>query len=119
VTEFAPNGSIRFEALMPKGGQNYRAFRFPWKGTPAVPPRVKAGVSKQGRGIFVSWNGATEVASWALRYGPSPGEIHDGRVVPRAGFETYLGRLGDERWAEAVALDAKGKVLGRSKPQRL
>ena len=50
VTEFAPNGSIRFEALMPKGGQNYRAFRFPWKGTPTVPPRLKAGVGKQGRG---------------------------------------------------------------------
>ena len=41
------------------------------------------------------------------------------RVVPRTGFETYLGRLGDERWAEVVALDANGKVLGRSKPQRL
>jgi hypothetical protein len=119
VTEFAPNGSIRFEALMPKGGQNYRAFRFPWKGAPSVPPRVKAGVSKLGRGIFVSWNGATEVASWALRYGPSAGEIHDGRLVPRSGFETYLGRLGGERWAEVVALDANGKVLGRSKPQRL
>jgi len=119
VTEFAPNGSIRFEALMPKGGQNYRAFRLPWKGTPTVPPRVKAGIGKQGRGIFASWNGATEVTSWALRYGSTAGQIHDGRVIPRTGFETYLGRLGSERWAEVVALDAKGKVLGQSRPQRL
>ena len=81
----------------------------PLEGTPTVPPRLKAGVGKQGRGVFVSWNGATEVASWALRYGPTASELHDGRVVPRTGFETYLGRLGSERWAEVVALDAKGE----------
>ena len=53
VTEFAPNGSIRFEALMPKGGQNYRAFRFPWTATPTVPPRAQ-GRRRRSRGAGCS-----------------------------------------------------------------
>lgn len=119
VTEFAPSGKIRFEAVMPRGGQNYRAYRFPWKGRPAAPPRLAAGLAGGTRGLFASWNGATEVASWVLRYGPSAGNLQDGRVTPRAGFETYLGRPAGTRWASVTALDKNGKPLGRSRLERL
>ena len=120
VTEFAPGGAIRFEALMPPGGQNYRAYRLPWQGTPAVPPRLARGLVRGKRGIHVSWNGATEVASWQLRYGPSAGALEGGPVVPRAGFETYLGpRPAGAVWASVVALDRAGKPIGRTPVRRL
>ena len=120
MTEFAPGGAIRFEAMMPPGGQNYRAYRLPWQGTPAVPPRLARGLVRGKRGIHVSWNGATEVASWQLRYGPSAGALEGGPVVPRAGFETYLGpRPAGAVWASVVALDRAGKPIGRTPVRRL
>jgi Arylsulfotransferase (ASST) len=120
VTEFAPGGAIRFEAMMPHGGQNYRAYRLPWQGTPAVPPRLTRGLAHGKRGIHVSWNGATDVASWQLRYGPSAEALERGPVVPRAGFETYLGpRPAGAVWASVVALDGAGKPIGRTPVRRL
>ncbi len=120
VTEFAPDGTIRFEAVMPPGGQNYRAFRLPWKGTPAVPPRLARGLARGQRGIHVSWNGATEVASWQLRYGRSAGALEGGPVVPRTGFETFLGpRPAGATWASVVARDRAGKPIGNTPVRRL
>ncbi len=119
VTEFGPRGDIRFEAVLPEGGQNYRAFRFPWHGTPAVPPRLAAGVVKGSRALFASWNGATEVAAWQLRYGQSRGDLQEGAVTPRDGFETSLPRPVGARYADVIALDRSGRALARSKPLRL
>ena len=63
LTEFAPDGSIRFDAKLPHGGENYRAFRFPWVGRPSTPPAL---VRSPADGMLhASWNGATEVASLA------------------------------------------------------
>jgi hypothetical protein len=93
VTEFDAAGAIMFDAHLPHGGESYRAFRFPWRATPHDPPRLVNG--------FVSWNGATDVASWRVE--------DTGQIVPRAGFETRLPPA-----ARAVAaLDANGKELGR------
>ncbi len=119
VTEFGPRGNIRFEARMPTGGQNYRAFRFPWKGAPAAPPLLAAGAAARKRGLFASWNGATEVAAWQLRYGLSSTRLGDGRVTQRSGFETFIDRPPGARWAQVIALDTNGKQLGRSRPQRV
>jgi hypothetical protein len=105
VTEFAPDGSIRFDAQLPKAGQSYRAFRFPWTGRPVDAPALAAA----NGALHASWNGATEVASWQL--------VEDGRTtqtVPRAGFETQLRPTTATRRASVVALDARGAALGRS-----
>jgi hypothetical protein len=94
VTEFARDGTIVFDSSLPKGGQSYRAFRFPWVGRPADRPALV----ERGGMLYASWNGATEVASWRV----------DGETTPRTGFETVL------RATRGVvaALDKKGKVLG-------
>ena len=119
VTEFGPDGDIRFEVELPKGGQNYRAFRFPWTGAPSARPRLAAGAPGGRRGLFASWNGATEVAFWQLRYGPSAGDLQEGAAVARTGFETRLPRPAGARYAAVVALDGRRRALGRSEPLRL
>jgi hypothetical protein len=81
VTEPDRSGRIAFDARLPRGGQSYRAFRFPWEGRPQDRPAAAVG----GGSLYASWNGATEVASWQLREGGRPG-----RTVPRTGFETVL-----------------------------
>ncbi len=116
VTEFGPDGDIRFEARLPEGGQNYRAFRFPWHAHPALPPKAVYRYSyRQHHGtVFASWNGATEVAAWQLESGPSQASMRAGEAVPRRGFEAELPVPPGHRYGRSVALDAAGNVLRRS-----
>jgi hypothetical protein len=119
ITEFAPDGSIRFEAKLPRGGQNYRAFRLPWTGRPAAPPKLAV---QRRAGIwtaYASWNGATEVASWELSTGATPADLQPAAVVPKRGFETELAVEPGARWAAATALDKHGRVLGKSDAVRV
>jgi hypothetical protein len=118
-TEFGANGEIVLDGRLPKGGQNYRAFRLPWHGRPSAPPRAVYRFA-HGRGtVYVSWNGATEVAAWRLDAGPRHGALRPGKKVARQGFETALRTTPGDKVARAVALDASGRVLGRSKPIRI
>ena len=118
-TEFGPNGSVEYDARLPKGGQNYRAFRLPWHGRPSVPPTAVYQY-RRGKGtVYVSWNGATEVAAWRLDSGLRPGALRAGAKVARRGFETALRTTPGDKWARAVALDSAGHVLGRSKAIRV
>jgi Arylsulfotransferase (ASST) len=110
VTEFAPNGAIAFDARLPRGGQSYRAFRFPWVGRPAAPPSLAA----RGGTLYASWNGATEVASWQLLEGASASGLRQGQTVQRAGFETTLRPTAGARSAAVVALDRAGAPIGKS-----
>lgn len=114
-TEYGPDGRPIFDAKLPKGGENYRTLRFPWVGRPWFPPRL---VEQAGR-LFVSWNGATEVASWQFRTGARSTSLTPAATVPRAGFETSLPVPSGAAYASAVALDSDGKVLGDSLPLRL
>ena len=65
-SEFCPDGKLLFDASFPSEVESYRAFRFPWKGSRKDRPAV---VAEAGHGdkvtIYVSWNGATEVAHLA------------------------------------------------------
>jgi hypothetical protein len=112
-TEFGPDGSVRWDATLPYGGESYRAFRSPWHGRPADVPRTAVAPSEDGKALWASWNGATEVAAWRLLTGPSAGALSEARTVPKQGFETAL-RLDRAAYAVAVALDANGAELARS-----
>jgi arylsulfotransferase ASST len=115
VTEFAPDGSIVFDASLPKGGQSYRAFRLPWSGRPGGDPALAA----QNGVLYASWNGATEVASWQLLEGAAAADLRRTQTVPRAGFETALRPEASTRAAAVLALDRSGAPLGRSAPVAL
>jgi hypothetical protein len=119
VTEFGPGGAILFDAKLPHGGQNYRAFRFAWSGRPTTRPAVAAPGGRHGSILYVSWNGATAVRSWRLLAGPRPGALAPAGSRRRTGFETALTPPPGSRYAAAVALDRHGRELGRSKPIRV
>jgi hypothetical protein len=119
LTEFGPDGRMEFDMRLPKGGQNYRAFRLPWHGRPVLPPKAVYRYAHGQGTVYVTWNGATEVAAWRLESGPRPAALRAGAAVARKGFETALRTTPGDKWARAVALDASGHVLGRSKPIRV
>ena len=118
-TEFEPNGNVALDVRLPKGGMNYRAFRLPWHARPHLPPTAVYRFAKGHGTVYVSWNGATEVAAWRLDSGAQAGSLRPGTAVPRQGFETALRTTPGDKVARAVALDASGQVLGRSKAIRI
>ncbi|KAJ7487212.1 ASST-domain-containing protein [Mycena galericulata] len=98
-----------------KGGiTNYRVFQtstLEFTGHPTQPPNV----SLTGGNVYVSWNGATHVASYTLLTGPSPGEVETEVVsVAKTGFETKMSAAGSEAFISVAALAANGTTLGTS-----
>jgi hypothetical protein len=109
-SEFAPDGTLRFDAGYPGGGFTYRAFRRAWTPRPADAPAIAI----SGGAAFASWNGATDVATWRLAAGATKTALQPVRIAPKKAFETKLQLPRGARWARADALDTHGKVVGRS-----
>jgi Arylsulfotransferase (ASST) len=109
-TEYAADGTVLFDATLPRGGQNYRTLRFPWVGTPSRAPALVA----SGNGLFASWNGSTEVAAWLPLFGPSQSALSPGTAKPKQGFETAIDVPASAKFAAVAALDRAGKQLARS-----
>ena len=105
----------------PRGGEtdSYRAFRFPWTGRPAEDPALVVRTADGRRTAFVSWNGATEVARWQLLAGPDAQHLRPVATAARSGFETALELSTGEPVVQARALNARGAVLGTSRPVAL
>ncbi|KAJ2990570.1 hypothetical protein NUW58_g2884 [Xylaria curta] len=120
-TEHTPSGEcvldVQFDAWRPDKGYpiNYRAFKMDWKAYPTWDP-VIAALHTQRNGqfkVYVSWNGATEVAEWQLFVGDSYEEVTTSAIVtPRVGFETEIPLKSDRSLVRAAALDKDGQVLG-------
>jgi Arylsulfotransferase (ASST) len=115
-SEFSRDGRLLFDASFPTEVESYRAFRFPWKGQPQVPPAIAAETGPEGDvTLYVSWNGATEVATWEVLAGPGPDELQSVGSAPRKGFETAITLQTDEPYVAARAKDSSGKVIGSSR----
>ena len=99
MTEFGPQGDVRFDAKFTGNGWNYRAFRSPWVGTPKGSPTVVARKHVGKTTIYASWNGSTQVAYWRV----------DGKTFKRTGFETVISVAG--RPSTVTALDAHRRPL--------
>src|SRR5215203_4278528 len=120
-SEFSRDGELLFDASFPPEVESYRAFRFPWKGEPQTRPAI---VAESGEGdeveIYVSWNGATEVAAWRVLAGPRPDELKPVGSFPRAGFETIATVQEEGPFFAVEAEDDAGQKLATSltvKPQ--
>jgi hypothetical protein len=115
-SEFSRDGKLIFDASFTPELESYRAFRFPWKGHPEEAPAVVTEVGLEGEvTLYVSWNGATEVASWEVLVGGGPDELDPVGSAPCKGFETALKLQTDEPYVAVKAKDSSGQVLGTSK----
>ena len=92
ISEYAPDGSLLFDAHMPFDMSFYRAFRFPWQGRPLAPPAVAASLNNTGEETIVhaSWNGATDVAAWRVLAGSAPASLKALSEIPSQSFESSL-----------------------------
>jgi hypothetical protein len=62
--------------------------------------------------VYVSWNGATEVAQWRVLAGADEGSRQEVVTVERDGFETAIPVEDDLDNVVVQALDEDGEVLG-------
>lgn len=116
ATEFNAAGRVVFDLSFGKGlakitgpnqdADSYRVYRFVWHGHPTNNPAVRL----RGNKVYVSWNGATEVAKWQLELDGARG-----LTVAKRHFEDGLSVPASAKSVAVVALSANGTELGRSK----
>jgi len=116
-TELGPDGSIRLDARFANGSVSYRAFRFDLQAAPKGRPATEIAPAADGTmTMYVSWNGATQVARWQLLAGASAGTLKPVKTVGRTGFETAIPLPAASGTFSVVALDAHGKQLRAAAP---
>jgi Arylsulfotransferase (ASST) len=135
-TEFDSSGQIVFDGQLARGEFSYRVYRFPWTGRPAQAPAVAAKTQSQAEPVckpakpgeascqalrlirqtivYMSWNGATDVASWRVLAGSSPSHLAAVATTTRSGFETNVS-IPAASYVSAQALSSTGKVLASSR----
>lgn len=114
-TEFDSEGNVIYDAQFPASEVGYRVYREPWQGQPAAAPNLLANSGATTTTAYVSWNGATDVASWRLLAGSSPYTLEPVATAPATGFETAIPTQPAVTDVQAQALNATGEVIGESK----
>jgi hypothetical protein len=121
ISEYSTGGALLFDAHLPYTEAFYRGFRFPWSGRPANPPAVVANLNNTGEETIVhmSWNGATEIASWRVLAGPGPKTLTPWATVAASGFESSMILTKQYAYVAVQALDSAGHALGTSPAARV
>ena len=122
LSEHTADGRLIMEARLKLPGNCYRSYKFPWIGRPAQLPDVLSTALVGGTGdktvrtvAYVSWNGATEVASWNLHKTDQSGNVTELIAsMSRQGFETALVYDSYASHVVVEALDRHGEALGKS-----
>ncbi|HYM45271.1 MAG TPA: arylsulfotransferase family protein [Solirubrobacteraceae bacterium] len=114
-TEFDASGHVLFDATLGRNVQDFKTYLSPWSARPASAPSlaVESGAAPTLT-VAVSWNGATEVASWRILAGPSPGSLAPAASAAKNGFQTTIAVRPTPSYLAAQALDASGAVIGVS-----
>jgi hypothetical protein len=121
-TEYTASGKLLYEGVLPGPDGSYRAYRAPWVGLPPTRPALVALRAYVGDAVdlYVSWNGATQVAYWRLLSGPSVGNLTvSGAPLRRQGFQTTIVTTAKGPYFALQALAANGTALGTSMPTRV
>jgi Arylsulfotransferase (ASST) len=114
-TEFAADGAVLLNGSLPRGDWSYRAYTADWTGSPGDRPAAAARRDRSGGTVvYMSWNGATEVASWTVHAGSRESALTPSGVAPRTTFETAIFTAHNGPYFSVDAVDANGRVLGRS-----
>jgi Arylsulfotransferase (ASST) len=115
-SEYSPDGRQIFNGSFIAPVSTYRVYRFGWHGEPKTRPALALARGKAGGvKLFVSWNGATDVAAWRVLGGPSARSLRPLIDAKPRGFETTITvHSGSTRFA-VQALDRRGRVLGSTR----
>jgi hypothetical protein len=121
ISEYAKGGSLLFDAHLPYDMSSYRAFRFPWRGRPQVPPALLANLNNTSEETIahMSWNGATEVAAWRVLAGERPQALRAQTTIAASDFESSTILPKKYAYVTVQALDSAGHVLGASREARV
>ena len=114
-SEYASDGTLLMFGQLPAGVRSYRAYLVDLVGAPGDSPAIVArSYAAGGYVIYVSWNGATQIASWRIEAGANAQSLKPVGTSPWTGFETTIIVDSDGPSFQAVALDSSGNELGRS-----
>jgi hypothetical protein len=114
-SEFGRHGRQLFMGSFSPPFRAYRTYRFQWYGQPNTPPSVS--VSRPASGpatVYASWNGATDVAYWRVRAGPTAASQAEVAVFAKTSFETAMTVASSGPYFSVQALDQRGQVRGSS-----
>lgn len=107
VSEFTHEGEMIFD-MRYHDGISYRGYRVDWSAKPSRPIDYLVEDAADGSlTCFVSWNGATDIAEWAVM-----SDAEEVARVAKDGFETEITGIPISAHMEVQALDADGQVLG-------
>ena len=117
MTEVTPDGAVALQLSFPWPIVTYRAFRFPWSGTPPWPPTLVMKAEEGRTTLHYSWNGATEVAAYHIYAGATsdPKRLID--VQKKTGFEEsteITDALGSYCFFWVIPLDRLGNKMQSS-----
>ena len=113
ASEYSRDGAVRFDAhFASPGAESYRSYKLPWHARPPGRPSVVANATT----AWVSWNGATDVATWRVLGGASPAALSAVASARWSGLETQIALPAGQTYVAVEAVSAKGKVLGSSLP---
>ena len=116
LSEYAKNGSLLFDAHLPFDMASYRGYRYPWSAQPQSAPALAAYENNTAEETIVhmSWNGATDVASWEVLAGKKPGSLASEAKVAATDFETSSILPKSYAYVAVRALDSSGHILASS-----
>jgi Arylsulfotransferase (ASST) len=115
-SQYRPGGGLVEEVRMPLGYASYRAFRAPWKASPAERPAVAVRRHRSRRRVtlYASWNGATAVSAWEVLAGRHRADLHPVARAKSQGFETALDIPAEYRYVSVRALGMGGQPQASS-----
>jgi hypothetical protein len=114
-SEYTAAGRQVFDASFALTNASYRAYRFGWSGHPRTRPALALTRSPRGvTWLYVSWNGATQVARWRVIGGVSQHALRALKSKLWSGFETAIALPAAPHYLAVQALDAHGQVLART-----
>ncbi len=114
-TEYDSSGHVLLDGTLGKSVQSFRTYLSPWSGQPPGAPSVAAAPGSGGTiAVSVSWNGATEVASWRVLAGASPSALAAVATAAKSGFQTTIQAPSAGPYVQVQALGSAGTVIGTS-----
>jgi hypothetical protein len=116
LTEFNSSGQTVFDAHFVGANSSYRAYRFRWRGEPAVPPAAAVHNQKGKSTVYASWNGATTVSRWRVLGGSDPNHLRPLASARRRDFETAVKVPRAQSYVAVQALGYRNRVLATSAP---